>query len=58
MSLLPYRYPSTATSTDGSTWASRSTTLCTPNSGAQEVKTAPRLAVASSSTSVSPMFGA
>jgi hypothetical protein len=33
-------------------------TLCTPNSGAHELNTAPRLAVASISTSVSGMFGA
>jgi hypothetical protein len=41
----------------GSIWPKRPSTLRAPNSGAQVAQTAPRLAVAMKATSASGMFG-
>ena len=57
ISLAPKVYPATAIRTVGSIWATRSTTLRAPNSGAQEAQIAPREAQARKATSASGMFG-
>ena len=46
-----------ASSTFGSIWPKRASTLRAPNSGAHAAHVAPRLAVARKATSVSGMFG-